>query len=131
MISAFYAGVLALIYVALTAYVAAGRFKYRVALGNGGVEALDRRIRMHGNFAEFVPFCLLLVFMVDYAQYSGVIVHVLGLLLVIGRLLHAWGIYSNPVGLYRRFGIAMTLLVLLICAVLLIWKFLVLRLTGF
>ena len=131
MITILYAGLLAIIYAVLTVRVAKARFKYRVGLGDGGVPDLAQRIRIHGNFAEHVPFALLLIFLVDYSQYSPIIVHVLGILLVMARILHIVGITSSPNASKGRFiGTVLTLLVYFICAVLLIWKFVVLRATG-
>ena len=68
MITIIYAGILAIVYAVLTLRVAQGRYKYRVGLGDGGVPELTQRIRVHGNFAEHVPFALLLIFLVDYAE---------------------------------------------------------------
>lgn len=132
MITTLYAGILGIIFAGLTLRVAQGRFKYRVGLGDGGVPDLTQRIRIHGNFAEHVPFALLLLFMVDYAQFSPVIVHVLGILLVVARILHIVGISSTPNASFGRFtGTVLTLLVILSCAILLIWEFVAIRLTGF
>lgn len=131
MITIVYAGILAVVYAALTVRVAKARYKYRVGLGDGGVPDLTQRIRVHGNFAEHVPFALLLVFLVDYSQYSPIIVHALGIVLVIARALHIVGITSSPnVSKGRFIGTILTLLVYLVCAVLLIWKFAALRMVG-
>jgi uncharacterized protein len=131
MITIVYAGLLAIMYACLTGYVAAGRYKYRVGLGNGGNPALTQRVRMHGNFAEHVPFALFLIFLVDYSQYSPVIVHVLGIVLVIARIFHVWGIHTSAGASVGRFGgTVLTIVIYLVCAVLLIWKFLVLRAVG-
>ena len=132
MITILYAGLLAIIYAVLTLRVAQGRYKYRVGLGDGGIPDLTQRIRIHGNFAEHVPFALLLIFLVDYSQYSPVIVHVLGILLVVGRILHIIGISSTPNASIGRFlGTVITVLIYLVCAVLLLWKFFAMRVTGF
>ncbi len=131
MITTLYAGILAIFYVCLTGWVAAGRYKYRVGLGGGGVPALTQRIRIHGNFAEYVPFALFLIFLVDYSRYSPPIVHVLGIMLVLSRVLHAWGIYTSSGASAGRFlGTVLVMLTMLIAAVLLLWKFFVLRATG-
>ncbi|PZQ48266.1 MAG: glutathione metabolism protein [Micavibrio aeruginosavorus] len=131
MITIFYAGLLAILYVGLTLFVAEGRFKHRVGLGDGGIPALTQRIRVHANFAEYVPFALLLIYMVDNSDYSPILVHTLGILLVTGRVLHIWGILSTPnTSFGRMVGTCVTMFVFMICAVLLIWKFLILRMTG-
>jgi len=127
-----YAGLLAIIFAVLTVRVAHARYKYRVGLGDGGVPDLTQRIRIHGNFAEHVPFALLLLFMVDYAQYAPILIHVLGILLVVARVLHVCGISRTSGASWGRFlGTVLTLTVMLVCAVLLLWKFFVIRLAGF
>lgn len=131
MITTLYAGLLALLYVGLSAYVIRGRYKYRTALGDGGNPALARRIRIHANFAEYVPLALLLLFLVDYSRTSPIIVHWLGIMLVLGRVLHVWGLCCSESTSFGRFaGMILTFLVLIVCAVILIWNFIALRLTG-
>ena len=61
MIIAIYAAPLAFLYIALAINVIRLRFKHRVSLGAGEVPKLERAIRAHGNFAEYVPFALLLI----------------------------------------------------------------------
>lgn len=132
MITTLYAGLLAILYIALAACVIRGRYKYRIGLGDGGNEDMVRRIRIHGNFAEYVPFALLLLFLVDDAQTSPVIVHILGLMLLIGRLLHAWGVSSSSgVSKGRFIGMVLTMVMIIVCAVILLWKFFALRVFGF
>lgn len=132
MITTLYAGLLAILYIALAACVIRGRYKYRIGLGDGGNEDMVRRIRIHGNFAEYVPFALLLLFLVDDAQTSPVIVHILGLMLLIGRLLHAWGVSSSSgVSKGRFIGMVLTMVMIIACAVILLWKFFALRVFGF
>lgn len=132
MITILYAAVLAIIYLFLTARVIFARNALRIGIGDGGDTSLSRLIRVHGDFAEFVPFALLLIFLTDYAGYPPIIIHALGIMLVMGRILHAWGlggsIGSSP---GRVGGVVLTLLVFAVCAVLLLWKFYALRLIGF
>jgi uncharacterized membrane protein YecN with MAPEG domain len=132
MITIIYAGLLALLYVCLTFYVIHGRYKYKVGIGDGGNPAMARRVRIHGNFAEYVPIGLLLLFLVDYSQTSPLFVHSLGLMLLIGRLLHVWGLCcSERTSFGRLAGMILTVIMIVICAIILIWKFIALRLTGF
>lgn len=55
-----YAAALALLFILLSANVIRGRGQHKVALGSGGMPNLERRVRVHANFAEYVPFTLLL-----------------------------------------------------------------------
>lgn len=130
MITTLYASLLAILYLCLTVYVIQGRWKYHIGLGDGGNPAMLQRIRMHANCAEFVPFGLLLLFLVDYSHFSAVIVHILGIMLLVGRILHAQGIHQNPVLSFgRSAGVVLTLSMILACAVLLLWRYIVVGVT--
>lgn len=131
MIASYYAGVLAIFYIFLALYVVQGRYKHQVGLGDGGVSDLQQRIRMHGNFAEYAPFALLLLYMVDIAKLSPTSIHILGLMLVIGRILHAWGILTSPNASKGRLaGMILTLTMILVCAVMLIWRYIAITFLG-
>lgn len=130
MITIIYAGILGLIYVMLSGFVVQGRYQHKISLGDGGNPDMTKRIRMHGNFAEYVPFALLLLFLVDYVQYSPLLVHALGVMLLAGRLFHALAIYRTIFPL-RAAGMILTLLMILLSALMLIWHFMAVRLGGF
>lgn len=132
MITMLYAALLALVYIGLTLCVVQGRFKHRIGLGDGGIEPMTQRIRAHANFAEYVPFALLLIFLVEYARYPAILVHALGTALVIARILHAVGLYGSPnKSLGRMYGTIATVSVMLVSALLLLWMFFVMNVTGF
>ncbi|HMW46880.1 MAG TPA: MAPEG family protein, partial [Cellvibrionaceae bacterium] len=59
-----YAGVLALLYMVLTFRTIYLRGKFKAALGDGKQELLQRAIRVHGNFNEYVPLGLVLLLLV-------------------------------------------------------------------
>jgi len=89
MIIAFYAGILGFIYVGLTAYVIKGRFANKLSLGDGGNEDMQKRIRAHANFMEYVPIALFLIFIAEWEGTADLLIHILALALIAGRLLHA------------------------------------------
>jgi uncharacterized protein len=127
-ITVLYAAILGIIFIGLTMYVVIGRYKYKIGLGDGGNAHMLRRIRMHANFAEFVPFALLLLFLTDYAQYSSMVIHSLGIMLVIGRVCHIIALNATQgVHVLRAVGVVLTLAVILTCSILLMYKFLILR----
>ncbi len=128
MISMFYAAILALIYVGLSLYVVRGRWQHRVALGHGPDAVLERRIRMHANFAEYVPIALILLFMLNLAKFPLVGIHILGIMLVVGRVIHIMALYSTAVSKKRVIGMALTLGMILISALLLLYPFAILLL---
>jgi uncharacterized membrane protein YecN with MAPEG domain len=63
-----------------------------VAIGHGGEPILERAIRVHSNFAEYVPFSLLLIYLLENATRTAVWSHILCIALVIGRVSHAYGV---------------------------------------
>ena len=50
-----------MVYIGLSARVIRGRGQHRVGLGSGGIDDMERSIRAHGNFAEYVPLTMLLI----------------------------------------------------------------------
>lgn len=94
-ITALYAVPLGLLFFFLSYRVIGLRKKVRAALGDGGDAALGRAIRVHGNFAEYAPFALLMVALAETNGAPAWGVHALGLALVAGRAAHAWGV-SQP-----------------------------------
>lgn len=95
--TALYAGLLGLLYYALMLRVIRLRFRHRVGIGDGGKPDLARAIRVHANFAEQVPFALLALALAETLGAAAWAIHALGAALLIGRLLHAWGLgrYEN------------------------------------
>jgi len=118
MVSGLYAAILAVLYLGLTYFIIHGRVKYRVGLGDGGLPDLARRIRIHGNFAEFVPFALLLMALAEMGETPDAALHIMGMILITGRVLHAYGLYgSDGESPGRKFGTIFTHLVMIGAAV--------------
>lgn len=87
-----YAGILGLLLIVLSIRVSLRRRDTLVSLGDGNDAELQRRCRIHGNFTEFAPIALILIWMLDFAQFSVWLIHLLGILLVLARLLHVWSL---------------------------------------
>lgn len=105
-----YAAVLGLLFAALSVRTLLLRRRLRVALGDGGDERLLRAMRVHANFAEYVPLVLLLILLSEQSGAPYFLVHSLAALLVLGRALHAWGVSRAPERHpYRVAGMALTL----------------------
>lgn len=117
--SPLYIGLAALLLIVLSARVMRLRGKHRIGIGDGGQADLQLAIRVQANFIEYVPIALLLLLCVDLVGDSKWIVHVLGILLLVGRVLHAYGLSGSPNESFgRAAGTVLTLLVLVIGAVL-------------
>ncbi len=105
----YYAAVLALVFVALSVNVIKGRRERRVAIGVSGAGDLERRVRVHGNFAEYAPFALLLITMAELRGTPPLVLHALCASLLLGRLAHAWGVSRTDEDLrFRVAGMAAT-----------------------
>ncbi len=104
-----YAAASTLLFVGFSAYVSRLRGQLQVDLGDGGAKVLQRAVRVHGNFAEFVPFALLLMLLAELEGAPPLVMHALGVSLVVARVAHAAGLYTTSgTSAGRFFGTAMT-----------------------
>ncbi len=114
-ITLLYGGALALWFLVLSIRVIQGRSgKGGPSLGDGGDAMMQRRIRAHANFAEYVPLTLILIGFLEASGTAAWIVHGLGASLLVGRLMHgyAFAFTKNSV-IGRSGGIVLSLLSLL------------------
>jgi uncharacterized membrane protein YecN with MAPEG domain len=120
-----YAALLAVLFVVLSIRVIRLRQGLRVGLGDAGNSQLQRAIRVHANFAEYVPLGLLLIFLVEGQGASTLLVNVLGMGLLLGRLCHAFGVSQASENLrFRVCGMVITFLTLLTSAAYLLFTYL-------
>lgn len=118
-ITAFYAALLALFFVFLSFRVIGWRRLKQVELGHGDDNQLLRRMRVHANFAEYVPFTLLLMAMAESMTAPRALIHLAGLILIAGRLIHAYGLSQTPHILrFRVSGMILTFFALSLAALL-------------
>ena len=122
MITALYTSMLGILWLGLTMYVILGRWKYRVSLGDGEEKDLNRRIRAHANFMETVPFAVILLWFGEMYVLTPHVVHSMGVALVIGRVLHAYGMLfrKRSTNRFRQTGMTLTMTVMGINA---LWLF--------
>ena len=127
-ITAAYLGILALLYFVLGLQVSRLRRGDKVVFGDGGNIKLRSAIRAHANFVEYVPVIVLMVAMLEMSGLPAMRVHLLMGGLLVARLLHPLGMYVGPRTLQfqicRVGGITLNWLVLVVAAVLLLWRFL-------
>ncbi|AVO47401.1 MAPEG family protein [Phreatobacter cathodiphilus] len=101
-ITALYAALLALLFVVLSVRVIGFRRAVRIGLGDGGDTALLRRVRVHANFAEYAPFCLVLIGLAESLRAPALLLHALGALLLAARFSHAYGVSRQPETFFFR-----------------------------
>ncbi|MGC9270439.1 MAPEG family protein [Acidiphilium sp.] len=123
-VTAIYAAILALIYMAISAWVVMGRGKFKIVHGDGGNPHLGRRIRAHANFNEYVPLILILAALLEARGAGPMTMNALLLPLVIARIIHPIGMVAreNSVQqvLFRAPGALITWAVLIAAALLLL-----------
>ena len=143
MITGMYAALAALMIVALARKVISLRRQHKVALGDGGHQDLLAAIRAHANAVEYLPIGLLLLLLLELSQGPAWLIHLLGSLFIIGRLIHANGVSKAIIGrlihangvskaiITRRIiGMQFTIWLLIIMAVLYLLAFVGIQLPG-
>lgn len=115
-----------LLYVALALRVVLHRRAARIGVGTGGDEAMTRKVRVHGNFAEYVPLALLMLALLELSGIHAWLLWAFGCALLLGRVLHAIGLGGSSGYSFGRFsGALITFLVLLAMALAGLWRVLV------
>jgi len=101
--SILYTALLGLLLIALSVNVVLARRKYRVGIGVGSEEGMQQAVRVQANFAEYVPFAVILLILAELTDLPGVALHTAGIVLVTSRVLHAWGLSHSPGRTFGRF----------------------------
>ena len=128
MITALYAGLLTILLFVLSIRVIGLRgnpaFSF-IAHGKGDEELLQRAIRAHGNFTEYVPMMLILLAFLELSDTSEFKLHLLGGAFSLGRVMHGvcFGFMRSNM-LFRVGGTALTLFPLVAAAIALIVQYL-------
>ena len=125
-ITSTYLALLALLYAVLAVQVGRLRQRDRATFGDNGSLQLRSAIRAHANFIEYVPIITLMVAMLEMSGLAATWVHLLMAALLLSRLLHPLGMYAAPntlqFGIGRVGGITITLVLLLACALTILWR---------
>ncbi len=117
MITAIYASILAVLMCSLALNVIKARRKNKIKYADGGVEELQVARTAHSNAVDYIPITLILLFLLEYNEGNIWLVHVAGIALVAGRLIHCRGILSdNMKG--RVLGMQITLFTIISLAIL-------------
>lgn len=104
-----YAAVFGLLFLVLSVRTIKLRRHLKIAVGAADNPQLLRAMRVHANFAEYVPLTLLLIFLLEAQGGNVWLIHLFCVSLLLGRISHAYGV-SKVVEDYRFrvFGISMT-----------------------
>ena len=116
-----YAALLTILFVYLSVRTIRARRSLGIGLGHSENPAMLRAMRVHANFAEYVPFSLFLIYLVEASGVNLLLVHALGVALVVARLSHAYGVSQVRENFkFRVFGMASTFSVMLVSALVLL-----------
>ncbi|MGA7439495.1 MAG: MAPEG family protein [Luteibacter sp.] len=130
-ITGLYAALLGLLMIGMALRVMLLRRNTSIGLGDGGNRSLACAVRAHGNAIEYIPIGLILLLLLELNQTLPLLLHVFGIVLVVGRIAHAVGLSGTPgMSAGRALGAALTLLVLLAMALMLIWQYLLIHLIA-
>lgn len=122
-ITSFYAALLGLLFVALAGLVVRARWKYRTGLGIGTEPGMERAVRVHANFVEYVPLALVMLLLAEVGGARSGLLHACGGVLLASRLLHAYGLGGSSGRSFGRFwGTAGTWAVMVTLSFTLLWR---------
>ena len=89
----------------------------KVSIGYGSDEILHENIRKHGNFIEFVPLVLVIMALAELRGGNAIALHVAGILLVVSRALHPFGLrHDNALHVLRIIGNSGSLIALFVAS---------------
>ena len=114
----YYASFLALVYVALSFNVIRFRLRMRIPFGDGKDKLLKRAIRVHGNFSEYVPLTLIMIYFVELKTNNLLLIHGLCSAFILARISHIYGVSQLKENMiFRVFGLFITGIVICTCAI--------------
>lgn len=113
-ITPFYAALFGIILFVLSIRTIRLRRQLRIAIGASNDAAMERAMRVHANFCEYVPIALLLIYMMELVVGASYWIHVMGIGLLVGRVIHAYGVSKSHEDLrFRVTGMVLTFTVIL------------------
>lgn len=89
------------------------RIKAKVLIGDGGNALLTARMRAQVNFAEYTPIILILIGLIELARGTSNWLWAAGIVYLLGRILHPFGMDRHTPHPLRAAGILTTWIVLL------------------
>lgn len=118
--AALWSGLMIVLLVILGVRVALARRGNKVLLGDGGNEAVLLASRVFGNAAEYIPVAIGALLGLSLLGMPAHVLHILGGLLFVGRIIHAAGLSTRSVTAGRLIGMTLTWLPLLAAGAMLV-----------
>jgi len=122
-IVALYGAINIILLVVLSYRVAGVRKKHGIGIGDGGNEALQRAVRVQGNFTEYAPLAIIGLLLMASLSATPYWLHGVGGAFTLGRILHAVGLGSTSgLSFARVAGTALSWGSLLVIGLYLLYK---------
>jgi uncharacterized membrane protein YecN with MAPEG domain len=120
--AALWVGLHLVLLLVLSVRVVRQRRSHGVALGDADIPQLTQAVRAFGNASEYVPAGLIAIAVLAMVGASPAVVHAMGFILLVGRLVHAIGLSrSGGASLPRAIGVVLTWLAYILGAVSLVF----------
>ncbi|MBS8240495.1 MAPEG family protein [Marinobacter lipolyticus] len=121
-VTAIFAAVTGLLLLVLSFQVVRFRLKYRKGLGVTDDREFHATVRAQANLVEYAPLCLIMLGLAELNGVAASLIYWTGMALVVGRILHAWGMINGRGGPHkaRILGVVLTWLAILVAAILLL-----------
>ncbi|MBO6851110.1 MAG: MAPEG family protein [Marinobacter sp.] len=121
-VTAVFAAVIGILLLVLSFQVVRFRLKYGKGMGVTDDRDFEAAVRAHANLVEYAPLGLIMLGLAELNGVAGGLVYWTGMALVVGRILHAWGMINGRGGQHkaRMAGIVLTWLAILVAAILLL-----------
>lgn len=117
-VTSFYAALLTLVFLTLSVRIIRFRRQNRISLGDNGNNSLLKRMRAQANFVEYTPIGIVLLGLMESQNTPIYVLHILGAMLLLGRVLHGYGFSASPpIMRLRVMGTSLTLTMLAVSAV--------------
>ena len=117
-----YSGLFIILFILLKMNVGRVRSAEKIIFGDGANERLQRAQRVQGNAVEDVPVTLIGIVGLGVLSAPVLLIHGLGALFLLGRILHAVGLGGSSGGSPgRMFGTLLTAIVMLATGVSCLW----------
>jgi hypothetical protein len=121
-IFALYAALNALIMLVLGLLVVRARVKTQTLIGDGGKPDMAGPLRAHGNNTEWTPMAVVMMLVLVSLGGPWWLIHVVGVPLTAGRLLHGAALQKNTgTSQLRSIGMALTWLAYIFAIVAILW----------
>ena len=110
------AGAAAILHIWLASRVVRSRTPLKISVGDGGNEAVMRRMRAHANYAENMPVFLVLLALTELAGGNKWVLWGAGIGFILARIAHAFGMDRASLRLWRMIGMTLTTVLILVLA---------------